>query len=642
MKFKHLFTPIQIRGLSMRNRVVLPAMGTKMPTEERYCTQQIIDYHVARAKGGNGMNMVEVCSVHQPSAAKGFLSIAEDRYIPALKKLTEAVHAAGGKIGVQLYQGGLAVGAGDPEVQVLMPDPLPALNIPAVSIETIHEVVDCFGEAARRAVEAGFDCVEFHCAHNYMPHSFLSPAFNHRDDEYGGPFENRARFPLACIRAIRENIPEDMPLFMRIGAHDDYVENGLSIDDVVAFCKLAGEAGVDVLDISRGNFMTSALKYEVPSIDTAPGFNVENAGYIRRHTGMLTMAVGRINTPALAEKSLEDGHADLIGIGRAQLADPEFCNKAREGNDERIVRCIACNQGCFDGFVDPSFPNITCLRNPALGREVEYTLQPAKESNKVLIAGGGMAGLEAAITLKKRGHWPIVAEASDVLGGQFLLAGVAPRKQEMTEAARWMAKEAEHLGIEIRRNTPVTEDLIDQIRPDVVIIAIGAEPIQLNLPGVDQSHVIDSHRLLAGEAEVDGRVVIIGGGLVGLEVAEYLSDKSDNITVVEMLDEVAKDMGRIRKINVMEHLAKDGVKLFTKTSCVEIKEKHVVVKTENGLDEIPADHVIMAVGAASRSSDAIQNACEMRKIPYYTIGDAVQARRVLNATAEAAAIARAI
>ncbi len=357
---------------------------------------------------------------------------------------------------------------------------------------------------------------------------------------------------------------------------------------------------------------------------------------------MLTMAVGRINTPALAEKSLEDGHADLIGIGRAQLADPEFCNKAREGNDERIVRCIACNQGCFDGFVDPSFPNITCLRNPALGREVEYTLQPAKESNKVLIAGGGMAGLEAAITLKKRGHWPIVAEASDVLGGQFLLAGVAPRKQEMTEAARWMAKEAEHLGIEIRRNTPVTEDLIDQIRPDVVIIAIGAEPIQLNLPGVDQSHVIDSHRLLAGEAEVDGRVVIIGGGLVGLEVAEYLSDKSDNITVVEMLDEVAKDMGRIRKINVMEHLAKDGVKLLTKTSCVEIKEKNVVVQTENGLDEIPADHVIMAVGAASRSSDAIQKACEMRKIPYYTIGDAVQARRVLNATAEAAAIARAI
>lgn len=645
MKFEQLFSPIQIRGMQMRNRVVFPAMGTKMATTDKFVTQQLIDYHVARAKGGNGLNMVEVCSVHRPSSPKKFLAICGDEYMPDMKRLTDAVHAAGAKVGLQLWQGGLAVGS-DQEAQMILPDPMPVpgteYTVPAVSVETLQEIVAAFGEAAKRAVKAGFDCVEFHCAHNYSPHSFLSPAFNHRTDEYGGSFENRARYPLACIRAIRANLPDNMPLFMRIDAHDDYVENGLSIEDIIAFCKLAGEAGVDVLDVSRGNIITSAIKYEVPPIDLARGFNVENAARIRKETGMTTIAVGRINDPALAEKILSENKADMVVIGRGQLADPEFCNKALEGREDDIVKCVGCNQGCCDGFVDPSFPHITCLRNPALGREKEYELVPTAVSKKVLIVGGGMAGLEAAITLKKRGHQPIVAEASGELGGQFFLAGMAPRKAEMAEAARWMGEAARKEGVEILLNTPVTAEVIDKISPDEVIIAIGADPIHLSIPGAQLPHVTDSHTVLAGKADVKGDVAVIGGGLVGLEVAEYLAKENHKITVLEMLDEAGKDLGMLRKISVMESLNADGIAIRTGAKCVEIKEHAVMVETKDGTEEIPADSVIVAVGAKSRPVEAIQAKCGEKNIPCHVIGDAVRTRRALNATAEAAAVARAI
>lgn len=258
---------------------------------------------------------------------------------------------------------------------------------------------------------------------------------------------------------------------------------------------------------------------------------------------MLTVAVGRINAPAQAEDILADDKADMVVIGRAQLADPEFCNKARNGTSEDIVECVACNQGCYDGFVSTEVPFITCLRNPALGREAEYKLKPAEKSKKVIIAGGGIAGLEAAMVLKRRGHQPIVCEATNTLGGQFALAGEAPRKEEMKAAAISRGEQVSRAGIEVRLDTPVTESLLEELNPDEVIVAIGAAPMQLNIPGSQLTKVTNSHDVLSGEAMVSGEVVIIGGGLVGLEVAEYLHGKASKITVVEMLDKVAKDLG---------------------------------------------------------------------------------------------------
>lgn len=645
MNFNNLFSPIKIRGMEIRNRVMFPAMGTKMATEDKFVTDQIIDYHVARVKGGNGINFTEVCSVYDKASPKKFLSISDDKYIPGLKKLSHAIHEAGGKAGVQLWLGGMAVGS-DPEAMMVIPSDKPIAGtdyvIKGASLETIKEAVKAFGDAAKRAVEAGYDAIEFHAGHNYTPHSFLSKAFNKRTDEYGGSFENRSRFLLECIESIRNNIPKDMPLFMRIDAHDDYLEDGLTIEEVIDFCKLAKKSGVDVLDVSRGNFSTSAIKYEVPPVDLPRGFNVENAARIKKETGMITVAVGRINDPEQADEIIKNGKADMVVIGRAQLADPEFCNKACEGKVDDIVRCVGCNQGCYDGFVSEDMPFITCMRNPALGREAEYAIIKTESPKKILIVGGGVAGLEAAITLKARGHNPILCEKKDFLGGQFILAGAAPRKEEMKEAAISMGKMAKKQGVEIRLSTPVTIETIKDIKPDVVIIASGASPIKLNVKGGDKKNVTNSHDVLGGKVAVLGDVVVVGGGLVGLEVAEYLSDKVRKIILVEMLDQVAKDLGDLRKICVMESIHESDINTITNAKCIEIKDKSIVIERSGKEEEIPCDSIVVAIGARSREFVDISDFCEENNIKYYVIGDAVRARRALNSIAEAVAVSREI
>lgn len=646
MDFHHVFSPIQIRGLAVKNRVVFPAMGTKMGSEDKFVTKQIIDYQVARAKGGNGLNFTEVCSVYAPSSPRKFLSVAEDKFIPGLKELTDEVHEAGGKIGIQLWMGGMAAAHGDPTQQIVIPSPVDVpgsdYTIPGASIETIKATVEAFGEAAKRSVKAGFDTIEFHAGHNYTPHSFLSSAFNKREDEYGGSLENRSRYLIECIEAIRKNIPHDMPLFMRIDAHDDYVESGMSIEEVIEFCKMAKIAGVDVLDVSRGNFSSAAIKYEVPPIDIERNFNIENAARIRKETGMLTVGVGRINDPTQAEQLIADDLVDMVVIGRGQLADAEFCNKAKAGKVEDIVRCIGCNQGCYDSFVDDNAPFITCLRNPALGREKEYELKETNSPKRVLVAGGGIAGLEVAMTLKKRGHHPIIIEAGDKLGGQFALAGMAPRKEEMYVAAMDMARQAQAMGIEVQLGTPLSLDLLASIQPDELVLAIGSSPINMNIRGANLPHVFNSHEVLAGLKKPKGDVLVIGGGLVGLEVAEQVSLTEKNVTVVEMQDEVAKDLGPLRKICVLENMYHSGIKSLTSAKCLEIKENSVLLDVQGEIKEIQADAVIVAIGSKSRQMDPILAYCEEHSLPVHIIGDALKARRALNAVAEANEVARII
>lgn len=635
--FERLFTPIKIRNMELKHRIIMPAMGTKFSGNTSDVTQKLIDYHVARVKGGSALNVVEVCSVHTPSAPRHFLSISEDKYIPGLKQLTDAIHAEGGKAGLQLWQGSLAVGL-DQTAQILMASDTPMgpdFTLPGITVNQIKELTECYGKAAARAVKAGFDCIEFHCAHNYLPHSFLSGGINHRTDEYGGNFENRAKFPLECIQAIRENMPADMPLFMRIDAHDDYLEGGLTIEEIIGFCRLAGKAGVDVLDVSRGNIISPANKYEVPPIDIPQGFNIENAGRIRKETGMLTVGVGRINTAELAEEILKNGKADMVVMGRAQLADPEFCNKAKAGQVEDIDYCIGCDQGCLDCFADADCPQITCLRNPVVGREAECTIQKTEKPEKVLIAGGGIAGLEAAIILQERGHKAILCEASDKLGGQFLTAGEAPRKAEMKEAVIAMANKAKRLGADIRLNTSVTKELIEEMKPHTVFNAIGAVPLIPPISGVELPCVLNSHDVLNGKVQVDGKVVVIGGGMVGMEVAEYLAERGCQVTDLEMMEEYCADMGMARKFCVTESIAQAGIKAVTEVAVTAIDVGKVIGKKNGEIVEYPCDYAVIAVGAKARCGKEIEEGARAIGAGYMVIGDAGMARRALNAVREA-------
>lgn len=644
MAFEKLFAPIKIRDLELKNRVVMSAMGTHesaVSEDGKGVTDKLIAYHVARAKGGCGLNTVEVTAVDKASSPQGFLSIAEDKYIDGFKKLNEAVHAVGGKTAIQIWQGGLAV-ASDRTAEILLPNDTPLsaeYTVPAITHERLLSVIDAFGEAARRAVESGFDAIEFHCAHNYLPHSMLSGGINHRTDEWGGSFENRKKFPLACIKAIRANMPEGMPLLMRIGCHDDMLPGGLTIEEVIEFCKDAKEAGVDVLNISRGNIVTAASIYEVAPVDIPNGFNVESAARIRKETGMLTMPCGRINTPEMAEQILEEDKADLVVMARAQLADPEFCNKAKAGDLSSIKYCIGCNQGCYDYFCaslyNPAVEHITCMRNPALMEEETMSLTKTSTPKKVLIAGGGIAGMEAADALHKCGHTPVLCEAGDHLGGQFAIAGVAPRKDDFKKANDMAVKNLEENGIDIRLNTKVTPDVIVEEKPDAVIIAIGSSPIVPGIPGCDGANVVCAHDLLSGKEVTGKKAVVIGGGLVGIECAEYLAAKGVTVDVVEMREEVLTELGSLRKIGTNFALPNEPITILTKTTCKSIEEGKVLVECEDGTKELDADVVIMAVGSKSNDTSGLEEKCKEMNIPYYVVGDASAPRLALNAIHDA-------
>lgn len=630
--FEHLLSPIKIRGLELKNRIILPAMGTRMANEKGEITDRLIAYHAARAKGGCGLNIVEVAAVHRPSSPAHFVWICEDSLIEGHKKLTDAIHENGGKAGIQLWQGGLAVSM-DPSAQILLPSDmnLGQYTIPGITLEQIKEVVFCYGQAARRAVEAGYDCIEFHLAHNYLPHSFLSGGLNHRTDEYGGNFENRCRFPLEVIDAIRNNIPEDMPLFIRIDAHDDFLEKGLTIEEVIDFCNIAKNHGVDVLDVSRGNILTAATIYEVPPIDIPQGFNIENASRIRKETNMLTIGVGRINHEDFAEKLLAEDKVDMVVMGRAQLADPELVNKLKEGRTQDIIHCIGCDQGCYDGFTDVvNREFITCMRNPNIGHEAEHTFTKTENPKHVWIVGGGVGGMEAAKVLKELGHEPEIFEASDHLGGQFIIAGKAPGKKEMEDATIEMAKQTERI-CKIHLNTKVTPEMIEEKKPDHVIIATGALPIALRLDGEDQIHHVQANDVLMGKEKLSGYIAIIGGGLVGLEAADYLATQGCKVTVLEMKDKIGADLGSLRQIAVMMKMNQLKVELKPSSKVNSLSKEGVVL--ESG-QTIPCEHVVYAVGSKSVDNSELCSMMDKLSIPYQIIGDAKAARRALNAIEE--------
>lgn len=630
--FEHLLSPIKIRGLELKNRIILPAMGTRMASEKGEITDRLIAYHAARAKGGCGLNIVEVAAVHRPSSPAHFVWICEDSLIEGHKKLTDAIHENGGKAGIQLWQGGLAVSM-DPSAQILLPSDmnLGQYTIPGITLEQIKEIVFCYGQAARRAVEAGYDCIEFHLAHNYLPHSFLSGGLNHRTDEYGGSFENRCRFPLEVIDAIRNNIPEDMPLFIRIDAHDDFLEKGLTIEEVIDFCNIAKNHGVDVLDVSRGNILTAATIYEVPPIDVPQGFNIENASRIRKETNTLTIGVGRINHEDFAEKLLAEDKVDMVVMGRAQLADPELVNKLKEGRTQDIIHCIGCDQGCYDGFTDVvNREFITCMRNPNIGHEAEHTFTKTENPKHVWIVGGGVGGMETAKVLKELGHEPEIFEASDHLGGQFIIAGKAPGKKEMEDATIEMAKQTERI-CKIHLNTKVTPEMIEEKKPDHVIIATGALPIALRLDGEDQIHHVQANDVLMGKEKLSGYIAIIGGGLVGLEVADYLATQGCKVTVLEMKDKIGADLGSLRQIAVMMKMNQLKVELKPSSKVNSLTKEGVVL--ESG-QTIPCEHVVYAVGSKSVDNSELCSMMDKLSIPYQIIGDAKAARRALNAIEE--------
>ena len=639
MSYDALFSTIKIRGLELKNRVLLPGMNTKMVRNKHDVGDDLAAYHAARAAGGCALNILEVAAICPQTHAYFYYGLYTDEDVESFRKVTEAIHDAGGKAGIQLWHGGFVPEQFfDESNRLETPDTL--------SVEDIHRVIADYGAAAARAVAAGFDMVEYHAAHTYLPHEFLNPYMNTRTDEYGGSFENRCRFLLECIRAIRDNIPEEMPLFMRLDAIDEMMPKNIPEEEIVAFINLAADAGVDLVDLSRGNARSNATVYEVPPFNLPCGFNAEIVANIKRQVKIPVAVVGRINTPALADALIAEGKADMVAVGRAQLADPEWCLKAQTGREDEIRMCIACTQGCYESVIDPNAPHITCTHNPALCLEYQK-IPPAQTPKKVMVIGGGMGGMIAAEQLQHRGHKPEIYEASDRLGGRFLLAGVAPKKEEFTRAALWEGETVKRLGIPVHLGCTVTPELIAEEKPDHVIIAIGSQLALPEIPGIDGKNVWTQDQVLKGEVTPTGNVVILGGGGVGTEIATLLAEKGASVTIIDP-KRVGSSMGMLRKMFMELEFPGYGIKRSSFSKVYEIGEnvvryKQTDRKTKKVSDREKAfDALVIACGEKSADSSALQEACTALGIPFDVIGDAARPADALAATKAAWAAANAV
>ena len=640
--YASLFQPLKINSLELKNRLVVPPMGTGFAAEDSSVTDRLIDYHEARARGGFAMITLEITAVDgvEGKGSGHQLGIFDDRFIPGFKRLVDRVHAAGAKVGVQLYHPGRVtfpnfIGGRKPVGPSPVPDPIWRQETRELTVEEIKKQVEAFAQGARRAKEAGFDYAELHGAHGYLISQFMSGYANKRTDEYGGGFEGFIRFPVEIMRRARELVGPDFPIFFRISG-DELVPRGRTVTESIEMCKRLVQEGVNLIDVSIGVMESSAVTSAPP--DMGQGFNAGMAAAFKEALTVPIIAVGRINEPDIAEELVGSGKADLVAIGRQSLTDPEWPNKVAEGRESDIVKCISCNEGCIEGLAIWLRPSITCVQNLALGREAEYASPKATKRKKVLVAGGGPAGMEAARTAALWGHQVILYEKDKALGGQVNIAAVPPKKDVYNEVTLSRARAMEELGVEVHLGEELTPDMVKQVAPDVLIIATGSKPLVPKVSGIDRRNVITSAAALKG-AKTGDKVVIVGGGLVGCETADYLAEQGKEVTIVEMLRHTARDIGPAARFFLRKRMKEKGIKILTSTTVEEIADDGVRVKSGEGSQLLgPVDTVVLATGA--ESVNELEPAVKDMVPEVYVIGDACKPGKILAAVEQAADLAR--
>ncbi|MGI6491945.1 MAG: FAD-dependent oxidoreductase [Pelotomaculum sp.] len=637
--YEKLLSPGKIGKLTLKNRSYFPPMGSGYVDNE-HPKQQLIDYHVRRVLGGCAMNIVEIATVHPTTKSPTILGIYDDKFIPGLAALAKAIKDAGGVACIQLWHGGRQTSGkpfgGQPVAPSVVTNAFIGEEPRALTLEEIQEIISSYGDAAIRAKKAGFDAVEIHGAHGYLIDQFLNPYTNKRTDQYGGSLENRARFGCEVIRDVRLKVGSDFPIILRMSAIE-HVKDGIELEDAIEAAKLYAQEGLDALDISQGCY--DALAYTVPPYFYPQKLNAYNAYQIKIHTNIPVLVAGRINHPDLAEEVLQDGMADFIGLGRPMLADPDFMKKTMEGKTDDIVRCIACNQGC----VERMFKGLgnSCIFNPATGHEREVVIKPAQQKKKVLVIGGGPAGLEASRVARIRGHEVILLEKDVALGGQFIEAGRAPHKEIFSKAAIHMGYRAFKAGVDIRVYTGANEERVRDINPDVVIIATGAEPVIPSIPGIDRPNVFEARKVIVSDQLISAdHVAVIGGGLIGLEAMEILTHQGKKVEIIEMTGEIGKELEMYIKPYVFGIIEDKSVTVHLNTKLIEIKDESILVEKKGKQQKIPCGAVVVAVG--SKSNNSIMDTVKRLGYEYYVVGDAKEPGKVLPAIWGANEIARSI
>jgi len=635
---QHVFQPITINGMTVRNRIVVPPMDTGFGSLEHEVTDQLIAYHRRRAEGGLGLIIVEYTSVDPGGRCVATqLGVYDDRFIPGFRRLTQAVHEHGASIALQLHHGGVRAKPEYSGGEIVAPSAIPDAGVGVVprelAIPEIQQLVEAFGQAARRAKEAGFDAVEIHGAHGYLINQFLSPWFNRRSDAYGGTFEKRLRFALEVVQRVREYVGPDFPVGFRIIGEEMPLGSGLRLRDTTRVVARLEQAGIDMIHVSVGNVGPSLGKVVAPmAMDW--GFNVYAAAAIKQVVNIPVITVGRITDIRLADQIVEQGRADMVAMGRASLADPEFPRKASEGRFDEIRRCFGCADACTQ-------PYRHCNNNPELGRELEWDLTPVSQPKAVWVIGGGVAGMEAALLTARRGHRVTLFEQEAALGGQIHAAAAPPHKAELLNAISNRTPLLTKYGVDVRLRTRVTANMVRQERPDAVILATGARPQRIPIPGSNRPEVVQAKDVLTGKAFVGPKVAVLGGGMVGAETAEYLADHHRDVTIIEMLETVAGDMPSVPRAYLLHRLNQFGVRIVTGAQAEEITDEGVLINIGGQRQLLRGfSNVVLATG--SRPENELAAELEGMIHELYVVGDARQVARISDATSQAAEAALAI
>jgi len=637
---QNLFSPFDIKGCHLQNRIVMPGLASFLIEDDGSITDKTVEHYRRRAAGGPAMVIVEACAV----SPEGIVSphqarIYDDRFVEGLARIAQVIRAEGAVPGVQLHHGGRQTPARVIKRKPLSPSNLPCPTIRGevepLTIDGIHEMIFKFGESAQRALQAGFDLIEIHGAHGYLVNAFLSAFSNIREDQYGGDRPGRARFAVEIVKEVRKRVGEGFPVSFKISAQE-FVPGGLDVDESIELLKLIVPAGVDIVQVSAGNDATPEWICQPMFMEKA--CLADSAAKIKRALRIPVMTVGRINDPLVAEDIIREGRADLVCMGRGLLADPEMPRKAKEGRLDDIRICIACNT-CMESIFRRG--RVECLVNPTLGREKEMELKPAEKKKRVMVVGGGPGGLHVAAVAAARGHEVLLFEKQPRLGGQLVLGSVTRYKKEILSLINFQKKQVEKMGIKICLNQEVTPETVRETNPDVVILCTGATPIQPPLPGIEKSIVLSLPEILNGQKPAPRKTVVLGGGATGCEVAHHLSENGCQVTVVEQLPKIAEQMESITRKVLLKQLRDNKVRFLTAHRLSRIEDHGVYVTSESGAEAfIEAEAVVIAIG--NKPDNCLYEAIASLGVPIHQIGDCLEPRSAKAAISEAAVIGRAI
>ncbi|MFA5055643.1 MAG: FAD-dependent oxidoreductase [Dehalococcoidia bacterium] len=633
-----LFERTEIGSMKLKNRIVMPAMGTNM-SDGGYVNRRILDHYEARARGGAGMIIVEVTGVDSPAGKNtaNMLMLDDDKYIAGMKELVDTLHKYKARAVLQISHTGRGARTKVTGVQPVAPSPIPMPYSSAIgysgdmprelTVAEIKAIEQKYADAAGRAKAAGFDAVELHGTGYYLMAQFVSSTANIRSDEYGGDLEKRARFPLEVIEAVREKVGSDFPLLYKMSALEMGEGAGLTLDEGRRLAVMLQDAGVDALELA-GMMWGIDLNMEPP-----PG-EPRNMGlmlspFIKSVVTIPVIAEGRID-PEEGSKAVAEGKADLIGFGRGLLTDPHLPEKAREGRLDEIRPCIGCGR-CTDSQLMWG-RGIMCSVNPAVGNEADkYRIYKARKIKKVAVIGGGPAGMEAARVAGMRGHRVTLYDKSSKLGGQLNQAVIPPHKSNLAPYLEYLKRQLPLNNVDIRIRTIATAETIRKTNPDAVVIATGVAATNLDIPGVDKPFVVSARSVLSGKKTAT-KVAIIGGGLIGCETAEFLSKLGRQVTIIEILDYIAEKMVYAQKTILEARLKAAGIAVITGARSKEITDTGVVVITEGGeRTHIEAGTVVIAVG--DRPNNELETKLKGIAAKIYTAGDCVKPEGIAEAVA---------